>query len=129
MASIDSSLPSKRYEDLVRGFPRRHAGILMQLRTGPIPLQGYLQRIGKAISSICPTCREAPETVFHYLLECPTYSLHRAVHLSPLGRSGRTLRKLLASEDALRPLFKFINATGRLRQTFGEVRDIPPSED
>ena len=32
-------LPSRRHLELVKVLPRRHAGVLMQLRTGHIPLQ------------------------------------------------------------------------------------------
>ena len=103
----------------------------MQLCTGQIPLQSYLARIGKALTSICPTSGEAPETVHHYLIECPTgYSLHRAVHFSPLGRPPpRRLAKLLKTEDAMRTLLTFVNATGRLRQVFGALPDISEEED
>ena len=128
MEEVAGRLPSNHYLDLVRALPRRHAGLLMQLRTGHIPLQAYLARIGKALSRTCPTCGEAPETVHHYLIECPTYNLHRAVHFAKLGRAGRTLRKLLATEDALRPLFRFVNATGRFRQVFGALDDVPRQE-
>ncbi|RPD65955.1 hypothetical protein L227DRAFT_127298 [Lentinus tigrinus ALCF2SS1-6] len=108
MAAVDRSLPSKKY-----------------LRTGHIPLQTYFERIGKALSSTCPTCGDAAETVAHYLLTCPTYSLHRAVHFRTLGFSGRNLKTLLNSKDALRPLLNFVNATGRFRQVFGNV-EAPP---
>ncbi|KAH9847031.1 hypothetical protein C2E23DRAFT_704729, partial [Lenzites betulinus] len=93
----------------------------VQFRTNHVPLQSYLERIGKAPSATCPTCGDAPETVHHFLLVCPTYALHRAVHFMPLGFSGRTLATLLNSKDALRPLFTYINATGRLRTVVGAL--------
>ena len=71
---------------------------------------------------------EAPETVAHYLLACPTYALHRAVHFRPLGHSGRTLSTLLNQSDTLRPLFKYINATGRFRGIFGTLNDPLPDD-
>ena len=100
----------------------------MQLRTGHVPLQTYLARIGKALTPACPTCGEAPETVYHFLVECSTYSLHRAVHFAPLGRADRTLKRLLTSERALRPLLEFVNATGRLRPVFGALSTIPQED-
>ena len=129
LAEIDKTLPSKKYGQLIAGLSRRHANLLLQLRTNHVPLQTYLARIGKAPTSTCPTCREAPETVAHYLFACPTYALHRAVHFRPLGHSGRTLANVLNKADALRPLFNYINATGRFRGTFGSVDNPLPEED
>ncbi|CDO75057.1 hypothetical protein BN946_scf184757.g12 [Trametes cinnabarina] len=129
VAEIDPSLPSKKFDELLVSLPRRHANLLLQLRLGHVPLQTYFARISKAASATCPTCHEEPETVSHYLLRCPTYSLHRAVHFLPLGFSGRNLRTLLNTDEALRPLFAFINATGRLRRVFGELADIPELGD
>ena len=124
MAEIDGGLPSQKYEKLITPLSRRHANLLMQLRTGHIPLNTYLERIGKSLARTCPACGEAPETVKHFLVDCPDFSLHRAVHLHPLGHSGRTLSTLLNTEDALQPLFAFINATGRLRSSFGKIPDL-----
>ncbi|CDO70034.1 hypothetical protein BN946_scf184551.g2 [Trametes cinnabarina] len=129
MVDIDPALPSKAFDELLVSLPRRHANLLIQLRVGHVPLQAYFARIGNAADATCPTCREEPESVAHYLLRCSTYTIHRAVHFLPLGFSGRNLRTLLNMEDALRPLFKFINATGRLRRTFGELADITMSGD
>ncbi len=129
MVDIDRDLPSRKYAERISRLPRRHANLLLQLRTGHVPLQTYFERIGKALTSTCPTCREEPESVRHYLLSCPTYVLHRAVHFRPLGYSGRKLSTLLNTEDALRPLFAYINATGRFRQVFGSLPDLPDEED
>ncbi|KAI0364126.1 hypothetical protein BV20DRAFT_956899 [Pilatotrama ljubarskyi] len=101
----------------------------MQFRTNHVPLQTYLHRIGKAASAACPTCGDGPETVTHYLFACSTYSLHRAVHFRPLGYSGRTLCTLLNSNDALRPFFAYVNATGRFRSTLGALDDPCPEDD
>ncbi|KAI0363578.1 hypothetical protein BV20DRAFT_901743, partial [Pilatotrama ljubarskyi] len=103
----------------------------IQLRTNHVPLQAYLVRVEKVPSAVCPTCGEAPETARHFLLSCPTYSLHRAVHFRPLGFSGRTPATLLNSKDALRPLFAYVNATGRLRSAVGALigPHYPDSDD
>ena len=128
LAEIGTSLPSKTYGQLIAGLSRRHANLLLQLRTNHVPLQAYLARIGKTLTATCPTCREAPETVAHYLFACPTYSLHRAVHFRPLGHPGRTLANVLNKTDALNPLFNYINATGRFRSNYGSLED-PLSDD
>ena len=57
----------------------------------------------------------------HYLLRCPSYTLARAVHLAPLGRDKRNLPTLLGDREGLRPLFKYIEARGRFRQTHGSL--------
>ena len=129
LEAIDKSLPSKKYGQLIAGLSRRHANLLLQLRTNHVPLQTYLARIGKTLTSTCPTCREAPETVAHYLFACPTYSLHRAVHFCPLGHTGRTLATVLNKKDSLRPLFNYINATGRFRAIYGALDNPLPDDD
>ncbi|KAI8970558.1 hypothetical protein BD414DRAFT_427761 [Trametes punicea] len=102
-------MPSKLFDGLTANIPRRHANLLIQFRTNHVPLQTYLHRIGKAADAVCPTCRQEPETIPHYFLACPTYNFHRAVHFRSLGFTRRTLATLLNSQDALRPLFAFIN--------------------
>ncbi|CDO68810.1 hypothetical protein BN946_scf184805.g19 [Trametes cinnabarina] len=129
MAEVDSSMPSKEFDALLEGIPRRHANLLVQFRTNHVPLQSYLHRFGRAPDATCPTCLQEPETVAHYLFACPTYSLHRAIHFRTLCFSGRTLRTLLNSRDALRPLFAYINTTGRLRTVFGTLPDPCPDDD
>ena len=126
--STTGPLPSKYFADTVARLSRRHAGLYMQLRSGHVPLGAYLARIGRTLTATCPTCGEGPETVYHYLRECPTYALHRSVYLDSLGRAGRSLRFLLSSDKALRPLFKFINATGHFRRIFGAFADIAEEE-
>ncbi|KAL7280944.1 hypothetical protein ACG7TL_005893 [Trametes sanguinea] len=65
----------------------------------------------------------------HFLFACPTYALHRAVHFAPLGFSGRTLATVLNTKDAIRPLFAYINATGRFRSIFGALPDPDPDSE
>ena len=121
---VDDSLPSGKYAKLVKPLARRHANLLTQLRTGHVPLYAYLKRIGKSLTDTCPTCAEAPETPTHYLLDCPAYGIHRAIHFRTLGREGRKLSVLLNSKTALRPLFAYINATERFRRIFGLLPEI-----
>ncbi|CDO74895.1 hypothetical protein BN946_scf184988.g2 [Trametes cinnabarina] len=128
MADINGAMPSKAFDKLTADIPRRHANLLIQFRTNHVPLQSYLHRFGRADDATCPTCLQAPETIPHYLLDCPTYFLHRVVHFRPLGFSGRTLATLLNSREALRPLFTYVNATGRFRAVFGDLPDPCPDE-
>ena len=43
---------------------------IFQLRTGHVPLNGYLHRIKPQQSPACPLCNEPEETVNHLLFEC-----------------------------------------------------------
>ena len=117
MREIDGSLPSRNYEKLIAPLSRRHANLLLQLRTGHIPLNTYFKHIARP---------------------CPGRAQRVATHPKPSGTSfstartsrciarctPRSLSTLLNSEDALRPLFAYINATGRLRSSFGRIPDL-----
>ena len=129
MKHIDDMLPSGNFAKLVKPLARRHANLLTQLRTGHVPLYAYLKRIGKSLTDTCPTCAEAPETPTHYLLDCPAYGIHRAIHFRTLGREGRKLSVLLNSKTALRPLFAYVNATERFRRIFGLLPEIDDEDD
>lgn len=121
MARIDPSLPSKSFEKLIAGLPRRQAALLFQLRSGHSPLHEHLHRIGKVPSPTCPTCGNAPESVFHFLLTCPTYSAQRSKMFTRLRGHSRSLDTLLNSEPVIAPLFEFLQATQRFHATFGTV--------
>ena len=69
----------------------------------------------------CPACGEEHETVHHFLLTCPRFAFARYQHIVPLGRRCRDLSYLLGDPDAADNLFAFVNATGRMRGTFGEI--------
>lgn len=77
MSQIDEHMPSKTYCKLAERLPRRQASILIQLCTEHIPLRKYLYRIKKADSPMCEQCGAAPETVHHFLRECPAYEEQR----------------------------------------------------
>jgi len=65
---------------------RRQASILIQLRTGHVPLQAYLHRFKLSDTPKCPTCGEEPETVTHYLKHCQTYEQQRRRLRRTLGQ-------------------------------------------
>ena len=68
-----------------------------------------------ALTATCPACLLEPETVQHYLLSCPRFAVERTRHFRRLGRRSLTLSYLLNTKGALKPLFAYINDTGRLR--------------
>ena len=73
MDKIDDKLPSHSFLMVTNHLTRAQASILMQLRTGHIPLNCFLHKISKANSPVCPSCQLANETFHHYLLDCLGY--------------------------------------------------------
>ncbi|KIK75229.1 hypothetical protein PAXRUDRAFT_87994, partial [Paxillus rubicundulus Ve08.2h10] len=70
----------------------------------------------------CPHCNDdRPETVEHFLLECPQYVRERHVLHTSLGRTAFSLPYLLTQRKACEPVIRFINDTKRLCETFGNV--------
>lgn len=124
MHEIDRSIPSGRYRKLIARLPRRHAAILYQLRSGHVPLNKHLFRIGKVESPACHKCGHAQESVIHFLLQCPAYDEPRNMLTQKLGYHARSLTQLLSTERALPHLFRFLTATGRFTATFGAL-DLP----
>jgi len=105
---IDPLIPSSKFQTLIQGLPRRHASLLMQLRSGHAPLNKHLHRIGCVESPLCPACEEAQETVLHLLLVCPAYERHRQVLRYSLKRDSMDLHNLLSKRTSIKPLFKFL---------------------
>ncbi len=94
----------------------------MQIRSRHVPLNTYLHRIGKSRTRRCPKCERtegeaaAPETVNHYVFECPTYEDERWELGRAMGRRELNLKNIMSSEKGLRALTKFIAKTGRFKQ-------------
>ena len=74
MRQVDPALPSSRFPKLVAPLARRNTSLLIQLRTGHVPLN-HLHTIGHADTQRCPGCGAAQETVLHFVLQCPKYAL------------------------------------------------------
>ncbi|KAG2029191.1 hypothetical protein BDR03DRAFT_881577 [Suillus americanus] len=64
---IDPSFPSNHFNKLADDYPRKHATLLIQLRTGHIPLNKHLHRISRSPSPTCPACEEREESVHHWI--------------------------------------------------------------
>jgi hypothetical protein len=118
---IDLSMPSNRFRKLVDYLPRKHANLLMQLRTGHAPLNKLLYTIKCTDSPVCPACEDAHETVHHFLLSCPAYEHHRRDLFYKLNRGSRSLHTLLSHPKAIKLLFKYIARTGRFKSSLGDM--------
>jgi ribonuclease HI len=119
---IDSSLPSKKFIQNTSSLSRVQTSLLVQLRTGHLPLNLHLFRIKRADSPSCTHCGDTVfETVFHYLIQCPHYRHERHLLARKLKRRALSMRNLLNDNDALLPLLSYVHSTSRLRSTFGAV--------
>lgn len=110
---IDPSLPSNKFLRLAGTLPKSRTSLLVQLRSGHIPLNRHLFRLGKVDTARCPTCGTEDETVLHYLLRCPTWRRARAPLRRAFSPSNLQMRTLLNDPDSLPILFDYVKATGR----------------
>src|SRR3954464_7876139 len=69
--AIDKALPQGHTKRLYNNLSQKEAAILAQLRTGRCRLNGYLAKINASPSELCSCGR--PETVKHFLIECPRW--------------------------------------------------------
>lgn len=119
---IDPSMPSNKYIKLVATLPKNQASIYTQLRTRHTPLNLHLHRIGKSDTPYCPSCPETNETIHHYLFDCPQYAHERHILTNALRRNASSISFILSSIKATKPLMRYINSTGRFKQTLGEIK-------
>jgi hypothetical protein len=93
----------------------------MQLRTGHIPLNCYLRKIGKVDSDKCPKCDniqgvgQVPETINHFLFDCQAHDEARQALIAKIGRSHLSLSKIMKNTDHMKALVIYINRTGRFK--------------
>ncbi|EJD32287.1 hypothetical protein AURDEDRAFT_77759 [Auricularia subglabra TFB-10046 SS5] len=94
-------------------MPRASASIITQLRIGHPPLNKHLHRIKRHEHPTCDACGAAPESVWHFLLECRQHRPHRERMMHALGRGYDRLDTLLSTPSGIKAALKFIAATGR----------------
>lgn len=70
---FNDTLPSNRFLKSINELSQSHSSIIIQLRSGHVPLNRYLHRIGKSDSASCEQCQDGDEMVQHFILECPAY--------------------------------------------------------
>jgi hypothetical protein len=121
MNQIDPKILQRSFVKLTADFPKRLTGLYMALHTGHAPINQYLHRIGKAASPKCLHCGNIDESVFHYLTICSHYQHECYLVAHALGCRAMSISFLLSDPDAMPHLVQYVNATGRLRSTFGEV--------
>ena len=121
--AIDPSLPSNNFLHIIDQLRRNQASLLIQLRTGHIPLNTVLYRIKKAETADCPHCKNGTrETVHHFLLACPSYTGARRLLQAKLRRDASSIAFLIGTRTGIPHLLRFVSDTKRFSATFGEVR-------
>jgi len=108
---INPSTPSPRFRKDSGHLPWEQAAVLIQLRTGHIPLRKHLYRIGKDNSPMCRTCPSQRETVHHLLMTCPAYSEARRQLETSIGRTAKSMKTLLTNPKTFPHLFRYISTT------------------
>lgn len=68
---IDTALPRKHTKSIYDLQTYKRAAVLCQLRTGKCRLNRYLAKIGATNSDRCTCQGRQPETVRHFVFECP----------------------------------------------------------
>jgi hypothetical protein len=106
---------------------RSQASILVQLRTGHVPLQAYLHQFKLAATPICPSCETEPESITHYLLYCVTYTAQRRRLRRSLGRDNSLGLEILGEEKTMKFLMAYINDMKRFEESHGNLQ--PAEQD
>ena len=120
-STIDPNFPFNKFRKKLFKLSRQQSSLIMQLRTGHIPLNFYLKRIGKIDSDKCIKCAEDPdnpqatETIRHFLFECRTYDGARNVLIGDIGRGQLSISKIMKNVDSMKSLVTYINRTGRFK--------------
>jgi hypothetical protein len=122
---VDAALPGKHTRQLYDRLPWKEASVLAQLRTGMARLNGYLYRLKVAETDQC-ACRQARETVEHFLFRCRKWTTHWTemvqythTHRGNLffffgGKSPSDKQGWTPNLKAVRATIRFAIATGRL---------------
>ena len=112
---------STQYTKLISLFSKNRASLITQLRTGHIRLNKHLHWMGKVDTPDCPHCPGVPETILHYIIQCPAYEKHRK-EMQCLGpREARNLSTFLGQPKNFALLLHYVDNTERLKDTFGKV--------
>src|SRR5882724_11326977 len=106
--SIGLSMLSVRFRKDTWQLSYGKALLLIQPRTGHIPLCKQFHRIGKTESPKFWTCPMIDKTVHHYLFACLRYTSQWRQLEATLWRATRSISDLLVNPKAFPYLFMYI---------------------
>jgi len=120
----DTTTPASNFmkKKIAAKLTRRQVSILIQLRTGHVPLQAYLHWFKLAKTPTCPSCGIEPETVSHFLLHCVTYVVQRRWLRRSLGRDQSLGLEILGNEKRMKSLMAYIKDTKRFKESHGDLQ-------
>ena len=125
-SNVDYSLPSDEFIHIANQLRRNQASVLIQLRTGHLPLNNILFRIRRSDTPNCPHCyNNTRETLMHYIFFCPHYEQARRQLNAATNREKNAIGFLLGTRKGIPHLLRYIGDTGRLTSTFGNVTPSP----
>ena len=117
---IDAGFPFNSFRGRAEKLSRRHHSLMVQVRSGHLPLNFYLHRIGKTGSRHCLTCAEGPEgielleSICHFLYDCEAFSVQRGRMVREIGSRNIAVRDIMKLEKRMSALAVFIITTKRL---------------
>jgi len=129
MDRIDKGFPFKNFRKIQYQLTRTQSSLLLQLRSGHIPLNAHLYRLNCSDTDKCLACSDhigvppATETITHFLFHCPAYQNERHDLDNALGPHSRDLESILKSKKGTKDLLRYIGRTKRLKKVFGEMNN------
>ena len=122
MAQFDDKFPFNEFRKRSYFLTRNQASIMIQIRSGHIPLNNYLHKIRKSDTEICLACSDQEnglrcrETINHVIFECPAYDRERDTMIAKIKQQHFNLFDIMSNTDHMKILATFINSTGRLKR-------------
>src|SRR5258706_6242263 len=135
---LDTALPGRHTCSLYNSLKKTETSTFVQLRTGIIQLNGYLQRIGN-VESDQYACGQAKETGEYFLFRCTLWTQYRERLLQQTETRRGSLSFYLAGKapsdgaqwkpniSAVRATVQYAIATGRLKPETEQGFSAPSS--
>ena len=121
LSQLDPKFTYKHYSKIQMNLKRYQVNLLMQIRTGYIPLNFYLHQIKKAEMRNCTACQghgpPTKETIMHFLFKCGTVNKEWHELDKQMGKDSRDLPTLLSSNKGVKALVSYINRMRCLHTT------------
>jgi hypothetical protein len=122
IAKFDPHPPSSLTQKFYYGRSRAEASLITQFRANHVVLPFYLHRIKAIDSPLCLRCG-TPDTVAHYLINCPRYIDERTTLQTKIKRLPMSLSTLLGNPKTMDHTLQFIHATNRFPHYAKRYRD------